>query len=125
MAQLPPAQFVVPSPLPQLAATWYTSGGCWSLALALHEQTGKPIELYYFGGHPKHAYVVDGDDALDARGRNPARRVRGGAEHLERIDTEEQLVARLELDVPGIAELLTNSEVRAAAARAAHIILGG
>jgi DNA primase catalytic subunit len=54
---------------PGLALTWYMSGGCWSLALALHEETGLPIEVYYRGGRPAHAYVVDGESALDARGR--------------------------------------------------------
>lgn len=46
------------------AVKWYISGGCWSLALALHDPTHLPIEVYYLGGRPKHAYVVDGDTAL-------------------------------------------------------------
>lgn len=123
VAALPPTPLLAPSPLPPLAVTWYTMGGCWSLALALHEETGLPIELYSIGGHPRHAYVVDGDVALDARGRNELRRVRGGADDLEQVDTEELLVARLEPVAPDIAELLGDTDVRGAATRAARVIL--
>jgi len=125
VAQLPPTPLLAPSPLPPLAVTWYTMGGCWSLALALHDETGLPIELYHRGGRPIHAYVVDGDYALDARGRNELRLVRGGAERLEQIDTEEELVAAIELAAPDIAELLGNAEVRDAATRAARVVLEG
>lgn len=124
VAQLPPTPLLVPSPLPPLAVTWYTMGGCWSLALALHEETGFPIELYSAGGRLKHAYVVDGEYALDATGRNPLRLVRLGGELPEQVETEEQLVARLELEVDGVTELLTNAEVRECATRAARVILG-
>jgi hypothetical protein len=75
---LPTADFT--SPLSAPALTWYTSGGCWNLALALHEATGYPIEVYYRDGEPKHAYIVDGKWALDARGTNELRLVQAGAE---------------------------------------------
>ena len=124
VASLEPTPLVAPSPLPALAVTWYTMGGCWSLALALREETGLPIELYYLRGRPSHAYVVDGDDALDARGRNDLRLVRLGAERLEQVDAEE-LMARLTPVAPDIAELVDDAEVREAATRAARLVLNG
>lgn len=99
-------------------------GGCWSLALAIHEETGLPMELYYRGVRPSHVYVVDGVYALDARGRSRLDRVRLGATRVEQVDTEESLLARLTPIAPDVGVLLSNDEVRDAAARAARVIIG-
>lgn len=48
---------------------WYMKGGCYQFALYLHEVTKLPL----FGladeqGAIHHAFVMDGDSAIDARG---------------------------------------------------------
>jgi hypothetical protein len=86
LSQIPPTPLLAPSPLPQIAVTYYTMAGCWSLDLALQEATGLPIELSYRDdGSPRHAYVVDGDDALDARG--PLRRRRACGRRARKCST--------------------------------------
>src|SRR5436309_288833 len=124
VAKLPAPFRAAPSPLPESAVKWYISGGCWSLALALHDATRLPIEVYYLGGRPKHAYVVDGDAALDARGRSELRLVRVGAERTEEVLSKAALVDALLPFVPQIEVLLNDPEVRAAGSRAGAIVLG-
>ena len=79
------------SPLPPLAEIFYTHGGCWNLVLAIHDRTRLPIEVYCGGGRLRHAYVVDGDTAIDARGRNELRIVRAGAERTRVVQPPELL----------------------------------
>ena len=98
---------------------WYRTGGCFSLGLAIQEETGLPAELYYLQGRPTHAYIVDHDFALDARGRTELRLARLGAERVARGDADE--LRRWEaLVVPDPRDL---PEVREAAARAAQVVL--
>lgn len=111
-----------PTAFPPAAEAWYTYGGCFALAVAIHNRTHLPIEVYYFGGRPKHAYVVDGDAALDVRGRNPVRLVRLGAERLEQVDLVDALRALLGEQAPETLEILDYPEVLEAADRAAAII---
>jgi hypothetical protein len=112
----------VPSVLPDVAATFYSQGGCWNLALALHEQTGLPIELYYRGGVPRHAYVVDGEMGIDHRGRNPLRLVRAGTERSRRVDGD-QLRACLREISEQLAAEIEGPELREAAAYASACVL--
>lgn len=123
VAQEPPALQLVPSPLPQLAFTWYVSGGCWSLALALHAATGLPIEIFHWVDGPRHAYIVDGDYAIDARGRNLLRLARAGAARLDQVNGIDQLVAMTKDVAPELRTLLDAVDVRSCAARAAAVIL--
>jgi hypothetical protein len=73
------------SPLQREVALFYSFAGCWNLALALHEATGLPIEMYLRDGLPRHAYVVIGDSALDAWGRRELRHARAGSHELKRV----------------------------------------
>jgi hypothetical protein len=111
-----------PSPLPDAAAIYYTSAGCWSLAIALHEETGLPIELYCHRGRPTHAYVLDGDRAIDYRGRIPAQMARAGAERVERSDPA-GIEAHLEKIAPLGVKLIAEEEYRVKAATTARLIL--
>jgi uncharacterized membrane protein (UPF0127 family) len=38
--------------LAHIAEVFYTRGGCWNLALAMHEATGLPLEVVYRAGVP-------------------------------------------------------------------------
>jgi hypothetical protein len=58
------AAFAAGSPLPPVAFAFYARGGCYDLALALHESRGFPLELFIRGGTPTHCYAVDGGSAL-------------------------------------------------------------
>lgn len=58
------------SPLPRLAAHHYTTGGCYILAGAMASMTGLPIGVTTrFDEIPRHAFVVHGNDYIDAFGR--------------------------------------------------------
>lgn len=114
------------SPLPEIAVTFYTMAGCWSLALAINERTGLPIEVYYRAGRPRHAYVVDGELAVDANGTNPLRLVRAGAESTRRV-TPAELDELLATETPGGQDTVAVVHQAAwveAAARAADAVLG-
>jgi hypothetical protein len=119
------AAFGPKSSLPPVAEIFYTSGGCWNLALAIHEKTELPIEVYFRGTQPTHAYVVDGEYALDARGRNPLRRVRLGAARTQTV-TPAELFAMFESDLEtgmSVARVVRRPDWVAAAARAAEIVV--
>lgn len=112
------------TPLPPVAAAFYLGGGCWNLALAVHERTGLPIEVYYRDVLPRHAYVVEGDTALDAWGRRPLRFARAGTERSEAV-TRYELLTRLRETPEGdrlVAEV-ERPELREAADRAAELLL--
>lgn len=48
---------------------WYMKGGCYQFALYLHEITKLPLfALVDEQGAMHHAFVMDGDSAIDARG---------------------------------------------------------
>jgi hypothetical protein len=81
--------FAAASPLPPAAFFHYAIGGCYSLALALHEATGFPVELFIRDGLPSHAYVVDGDTALHANGRRPLREARALADQIRSVTAAE------------------------------------
>ncbi len=58
------------SPLPLLAAHHYTTGGCYVLAGAMNHLTGLPIGVTANADDiPRHAFVVQGSDYIDASGR--------------------------------------------------------
>lgn len=80
----------------------FMRGGCFALALHLHRKTGLPLYgLADTAGHFHHAFVLDGDHALDARGRVPLALIRlyksrvCAGERLQElpIDTAEALMA--------------------------------
>jgi hypothetical protein len=123
----PPEPVWMPTPLPALAAAHYVSGGCWSLALALHEQTGGlPFELDVRGGMPRHCYVLDDETALDAMGRRLLRYARAGSERTQRLDEAQELLAILYALEPigtKLVEETERPEVKACAERAAAYIL--
>jgi len=51
---------------------WYMKGGCYQFALYLHEALGLPLYgLVDDIGALHHAFVVQGDTAIDARGEIP------------------------------------------------------
>jgi hypothetical protein len=51
---------------------WYMKGGCYQFALYLHEALGLPLYgLVDDIGALHHAFVVQGDTAIDARGEVP------------------------------------------------------
>ena len=65
-------------------------GAVWNLALAIHEATGLSIEVFMgLAGTPRHVYAVDGEMALDVRGRNPLRFVRLGATEHRQMTPDE------------------------------------
>jgi hypothetical protein len=103
------------SPLPPAALAFYSRGGCWNLALALHEATGLPIELYLRDGVPIHGYVVDGDSSLDGFGRRKLADTRAGSDGVRRISAKE-----LRDD---LGATVNRPEWQAKAERAARIIL--
>jgi hypothetical protein len=80
-----PGLAIFTSPLQREVALFYSFAGCWNLALALHEATGLPIEIYLRDGLPRHAYVVSGDSALDAWGRRELRHARAGSDEIKRV----------------------------------------
>ena len=48
---------------------WYMKGGCYQFALFMHDVTGLPLYgLVDDSGALHHAFVVNGDTAIDARG---------------------------------------------------------
>jgi len=48
---------------------WFMKGGCYQFALFLHELTGLPLYgLVDEAGALHHAFVVNGDTAIDSRG---------------------------------------------------------
>lgn len=121
------AAFGPRSPLPEIAEAFYTMGGCWNLALAINAKTQLPIELYYQGGRPTHAYVVDGQDdsAIDARGRNPVRLARLGAERTRTV-TPDELFEVLEVEVPNgtvVVSVVRRSDWVSAADETAAVVL--
>jgi hypothetical protein len=114
----PPEPLFVLTPLPPLVAARYTGGGCWNLALALHEQTRLPIELFYRDGKPRHAYVVAGDRTLDAFGWRLLRHARAGSEESLRVSPA-ALLELLGAITPGArdglaagAELISREEIK-------------
>jgi hypothetical protein len=90
----PPPPLLSHGPLPDLITHHYTSGGCFTLAVALHLAAGDGIELHYRGGLPRHAYITDGVRALDVIGIRPLRAARAGAEKSVPVKVNE-LVALL------------------------------
>ena len=90
----PPPPTSLHGPLPDLITHHYSSGGCFTLAVALHLATGDGIELHYRGGLPQHSYITDGGRALDVIGIRPLRAARAGAEKSVAIELNE-LVALL------------------------------
>jgi hypothetical protein len=103
------------SPLPPAALAFYSRGGCWNLALALHEATGYPIELFLRGGVPVHGYVVDGETSLDGFGRRNLVDARAGSDGVRRISATE-----LRHD---LGDTVNQPEWRTKAVRAALVIL--
>lgn len=118
------AALVGPPALPRIANTYYTTGGCWNLALALHERTGLPIELYVRAdGKPAHGYVVNDEDgyAIDARGRIPIQQARAGASESPRVTPDELLEL---LDTLGpVGEFVREPDSIEHADRATEIVL--
>jgi hypothetical protein len=106
--------FAASSPLPLAAFAFYARGGCYDLALALHEARGFPLEIFVHGGTPTHCYAVDGDSALDANGRRKLRNARVGADEIRPVTA-----SKLRADLPQ----LTQRERRKKARRAAQLIL--
>jgi hypothetical protein len=102
------------TPLPPAAFAFYSRGGCYDLALALHECRGLPLELFVRGGTPTHCYAVDGDSALDTNGRRSLADARVGADEIRSVTAK-----KLRADLPQ----LTRRERRKKAQRAARLIL--
>lgn len=90
----PPPPPLVRGPLPDLITHHYSSGGCFTLAVALHLATGDGIELHYRAGLPRHAYITDGSRALDVIGIRPLQAARAGAERSVAVGMKE-LIALL------------------------------
>jgi hypothetical protein len=103
------------SPLLPAALAFYSSEGCWNLALALHEATGYSIELFLRGGLPVHGYVVDGETSLDGFGRRNLVDARAGSDAVRRVSAKE-----LRDD---LGATVNRPEWQAKAARAAAIVL--
>ena len=82
----PPLPVPMKGPLPDLVTHHYSSGGCFTLAAALHLATHLPIELYYRQGLPRHAYITDGAEALDVFGARSLKAARAGADALAQVD---------------------------------------
>jgi hypothetical protein len=106
--------FTAGSPLPPAAFAFYARGGCYDLALAVHECRGFPLELFICGGTPTHCYAVEGDSALDANGRRSLADARAGADEIRPVTAK-----KLRADLPQ----LTQRERRRKARRAAQLIL--
>ena len=121
----PPPPVAFRGPLPDLITHHYTSGGCFTLAAALHLASGQPIELHYRDGLPRHAYVTDGLTALDICGPRPIRTARAGAEGFEQV-TIDGLV-RLLPTIPDTGRVLLadlrRPSSQVAAERVAQVLL--
>jgi hypothetical protein len=98
---------VLHGPLDDLVTHHYSSGGCFTLAAALHLTTGFPIELYVRNDLARHAYVSTGRDALDVVGLRPLEAARAGAERSPQLHTLPELVAVLR-GLPTAALLLAD-----------------
>jgi hypothetical protein len=103
------------SPLPPAALAFYVRGNCFGLALAAHDATGLPIELFVRGGLPVHGYVVDGESAIDAFGRRNLNDARAGADEIRQVSA-----AELRND---LAATVNQSEWRGKAKHTAGILL--
>jgi hypothetical protein len=112
--ELGPYLALANSPLSPRAFAFYSRGGCWNLALALHEATGYPIELFLRGGVPVHGYVVDGETSLDGFGRRNLVDARAGSDGVRRISAK-----KLRDDLGAV----NRPEWKAKAEHAARIIL--
>jgi hypothetical protein len=98
---------------------FYVRGGCWNLALALHESTGCPIEVSLKNGVPIHAYVVDGDSAVDICGRRELADARAGSDSVKRVASAAEFGTEV-----GHMVNFNGGEWRRKATRAAAIVLG-
>jgi hypothetical protein len=80
-------------PLPDGLRETYDNGQCMYLAVALHQATGLPIEVSMehdaAGPFIGHAYVVDGETAIDGYGRTTlveARTCHARGDDIRRVD---------------------------------------
>jgi hypothetical protein len=107
---------------PTFARVFYTLGGCWNLALALHAATGLAIELGYRSGVPRPAYVVDETHGVDAFGPKLLRFARAGFAEVRRVSPAELLDELSRVDRKLAAEVQAE-DVRACAEAAAAFLL--
>jgi len=114
------------SPLPPAAAYFYVTGGRFLLAAKLAEISGLSLALDCDrDGRPKHAFVVDGLDYIDAFGRQPLAALRArGARIVYRVTTQ-AMVEAVTADREGrYVELFNSRSMAEAAGRAARVLLG-
>jgi hypothetical protein len=125
-AEPPPAASLlgIEFPFPDIARVFYTRGGCWNLALALHAATGLAIEVGYQGSVPRHAYVTDETDGVDAFGPKPVRLARMGFDKVRRVSPAELLdeLARMDDGEDLVAEV-ERDDMRVCAEAAAKFLL--
>jgi hypothetical protein len=114
------------SPLPPAAAYFYATSGCFLLAVKLAEISGLPLALDCDrDGRPKHAFVVDGLDYIDAFGRQPLAALRARGARIVYSVTTQAMVEAVAADREGrYAELFNSRSMAEAAGRAARVLLG-
>lgn len=121
----PPPPVPFRGPLPDLVTHHYSSGGCFVLAIALHLASGWPLEVHCRAGVPRHAYVTDGQRALDVLGFRPIQAARAGADSSPRMEPN-ALVALLGRTSPNgklIARDIHRRESRVAAEHTAAALI--
>jgi hypothetical protein len=74
-------------------------------------------------GRATHAYVVDGQTAIDARGRIPLRQARAGTDRGAQIDDEGLRAVLLGLGGPDLVAFVDDPAVRRPAEATAVVIL--
>src|SRR5262249_9471027 len=115
----------MPSPLPLVAATYYTTGGCWNLALALHDQLAdSSIEVLRRNGLPRHACFVLVAIAGDGFGPRAVRLARTGLDDSAVVPASSPFdeLARTPSGTDLVA-LVGRQDFRDAALRAAQFIV--